>query len=92
MLTINIDKHLEKQAETFFSDLGLDLETAINMFIVQSLRQKKNPFTIGYENNCDEEHEDAYDAKIADKAYEEYVKDGYKSYPIEDLYKKYGVI
>jgi addiction module RelB/DinJ family antitoxin len=92
MLTINIDKSLKKQAETFFSGLGLDLETAVNMFIMQSLRQKRIPFVIGYENCCDEEDEDTYDAKIADKAYEEYVKDGCKSYPIEDLYKKYGVV
>jgi len=38
-----------------------------------------------------EEEEDIRDAKIADEAYEEYVKDGCKSYPMSKLFKKYGI-
>lgn len=38
-----------------------------------------------------EELEDAEDAAIADEAYEEYVRDGCKSHPIEELWKELGI-
>jgi DNA-damage-inducible protein J len=45
-LNIRIDKDLKKQAETFFGELGLNMTTAINIFVRQSLRQGKIPFEI----------------------------------------------
>jgi antitoxin component of RelBE/YafQ-DinJ toxin-antitoxin module len=131
MVSVNMDKNLQERAEIFFSEFGLDLGTAMNMLVAQSLKQGKNPFVSEYKNNylaevheneerlSDEEYkadllkalerrfganiseiseltleelEDIYDAKSGDEAYEEYVKDGKLSYPIEDLFKKYGVI
>ena len=35
-----------------------------------------------------EKIEDEYDLKIAENSYEEYLKDGKKSYPIEDLWEE----
>ena len=46
-LNIMIDKHLKEQAETFFSELGLSMTAAFNIFVRQSLRQGKIPFEIG---------------------------------------------
>ena len=89
--TIKIDENLAKDGQHFFSGLGLDLTTAVNMFIIQSIRQGKIPFTIGYECAINEEIEDMIDAKIADEAYEEYVKDGCQSRPMSELYQKYGL-
>jgi DNA-damage-inducible protein J len=45
-LNIRIDKDLKKQAEVFFSELGLNMSSAFNIFVRQSLRQGKIPFEI----------------------------------------------
>jgi len=45
-LNIRIDKDLKEQAEVFFRELGLNMTTAFNIFIRQSLRQGKIPFDI----------------------------------------------
>ena len=45
-LSIRIDKELKKQAEHFFDELGMNITTAINIFVRQSLRQGKIPFEI----------------------------------------------
>lgn len=43
---INIDSELKKSAQELYSDLGLDLSTAVNLFLKQSLREQKIPFEI----------------------------------------------
>ena len=45
-LNIRIDKNLKEQAENFFGELGLNMTTAFNLFVRQSLRQGKIPFEI----------------------------------------------
>ena len=45
-LNIRIDKELKKQAEVFFSELGLNMSSAFNIFVRQSLRQGKIPFEL----------------------------------------------
>jgi len=45
-LNIRIDKELKEQAECFFSELGLNMSSAFNIFVRQSLRQGKIPFEI----------------------------------------------
>jgi DNA-damage-inducible protein J len=45
-LSIRIDRELKKQAETLFSELGMNTTTALNIFVRQSVRQGKIPFEI----------------------------------------------
>jgi DNA-damage-inducible protein J len=45
-LNIRIDKDLKECAEAFFADLGLNMTTAFNIFVRQSLKQGKIPFEI----------------------------------------------
>ena len=45
-LNIRIDKDLKERAESFFGELGLNMTTAINIFVRQALRQGKIPFEI----------------------------------------------
>ena len=45
-LNIRINKDLKEQAERFFSELGLNMSSAFNIFVRQSLRQGKIPFEI----------------------------------------------
>ena len=45
-LNIGIDKELKEQAEVFFNELGLNMSSAFNIFVRQSLRQGKIPFEL----------------------------------------------
>jgi DNA-damage-inducible protein J len=45
-LNIRIDKDLKEEAEIFFGELGLNMTSAFNIFVRQSLRQGKIPFEL----------------------------------------------
>ena len=44
--SISIDAAVKAQAQALFADFGLDLSTAINIFLRQSIRENCIPFTI----------------------------------------------
>ena len=41
---VRIDDSTKKQAQKIFSDMGLDITTAVNMFIKQVIRNQGFPF------------------------------------------------
>jgi len=45
-INIRIEKKLKEQAESLFSELGMNMTTAFNIFVRQSVRQGKIPFEI----------------------------------------------
>jgi DNA-damage-inducible protein J len=45
-VTIRMDKDLKEQVEALFSEMGMNLTTAINIFMRQVVRQGKIPFEI----------------------------------------------
>jgi DNA-damage-inducible protein J len=45
-LSIRMDKALKEQAEILFSELGMNMTTALNIFVRQAVRQGKIPFEI----------------------------------------------
>jgi DNA-damage-inducible protein J len=45
-LSIRIDRSVKAEAEALFAELGLNMSTAINLFVRQSLRQRRIPFEI----------------------------------------------
>ena len=45
-LSIRMDKELKEQAEQLFSELGMNMTTALNIFVRQAVRQRKIPFEI----------------------------------------------
>ena len=45
-LSIRMDKNLKEQADSLFSELGMNMTTALNIFVRQSVRQGKIPFEI----------------------------------------------
>jgi len=45
-VTVRMNKDLKEQAEILFSDLGMNMTTAFNIFVRQSIRQGKIPFEI----------------------------------------------
>ena len=45
-VTLRVDEDLKKQADLLFSDLGLNLSTAFNIFLRQSVREQQIPFAV----------------------------------------------
>lgn len=45
-LNVKIDEDVKQKAQTLFKKLGLDLETAINIFLRQSIRERGIPFHV----------------------------------------------
>ena len=45
-VSIRMNSELKAQADTFFAALGMNLTTAFNIFIRQSLREGRIPFSI----------------------------------------------
>ena len=71
-MNLRIDKNLKKDAEKLFDSLGINMTTAINIFLRQSVRDQGIPFQItankGYRDFP------AYRGKAANYSdYEEYV-------------------
>lgn len=50
-VTLRIDEQLKKQADELFSDFGLSLNSAMTMFIKQSVREQRIPFEISRNNS-----------------------------------------
>lgn len=45
-VNIRMDSEIKKAAEAMFADMGLNISTAVNIFVRQTLRQGKIPFEI----------------------------------------------
>jgi DNA-damage-inducible protein J len=45
-VTFRVDSELKKQADILFSDLGMSLSTAFNVFLRQSVREQQLPFAV----------------------------------------------
>ena len=45
-MNIRIDSDIKKQAQLLFAEFGLDMTTAVNMFLRQSIRQHGIPFEL----------------------------------------------
>ena len=45
-INIRMDKTLKKKADELFSELGMNMTTAFNIFVRQSVRQGRIPFVI----------------------------------------------
>ena len=50
-ISIRMDAELKAQAEALFAELGMDLSTAFNLFVRQSLHEGGIPFEIKFEPN-----------------------------------------
>ncbi len=45
-VTLRVDDQLKAEAEDLFSDLGLSFNSAMNMFLKQSVREQRIPFVL----------------------------------------------
>ena len=51
--SISLDADVKAKAQELFADFGLDLSTAINIFLRQSIRENRIPFVIQREEPND---------------------------------------
>jgi len=71
-MNLRIDKNLKKDAEALFDTLGINMTTAINIFLKQSVREQGIPFQISA--NKGYTSVPAYKSRAAKyTGYEEYV-------------------
>ena len=61
--TINIDEETKKEAQELFNDLGMNLTTAINIFLKQAIRERGLPFYVGQAKYKDEVYQAMKDAE-----------------------------
>lgn len=45
-VSLNLDSEVKNQAQRLFEKLGMTLDTAINIFLKQSVRENAIPFTV----------------------------------------------
>ena len=45
-INVNVDVNIKKQANAILNDLGLNMSTAINMFLAQIIKQDGIPFEV----------------------------------------------
>ena len=64
-VTIRLDREVKENAEKLFSDFGMNLSTAFNVFARQALRQGRIPFEI-YDPFYDEKNQAELARRIAD--------------------------
>lgn len=48
-VNIRMNRELKKQFEAFCEDVGINMTTAITMFVKKTLREHRIPFDIGYD-------------------------------------------
>ena len=74
-MSIRMDTELKKQADAMLADMGLNMTTAMNMFLRQVVRQGKIPFEIATDIPNSEtlaamkEDDDMINGKIPAKKY-----------------------
>jgi len=56
-MNIRMDSEIKTQAQQIFSQFGLDMTTAINMFLRQVIRQRGIPFNLQLETDIRTEAE-----------------------------------
>ena len=45
-MNIRMDEDIKRQAQHLFAEFGLDMTTAINMFLRQAIRERRIPFEL----------------------------------------------
>lgn len=84
-VTVRVDENVKKEAETLFKKMGLNMSTAMNLFLKKCILEQGIPFELKVPNKetlkSIQETEDILSGKIERK--------GYKS--AEELFEDLGV-
>jgi len=84
-LSIRIDRGLKDEADKVFNEMGMNLTTAITIFVRQAVRQKKIPFEIAL-NTGHDKNISLLDAMAAsERIWESAVRTGLVQMSMEDI-------
>ena len=88
MTTINIrvDENVKRQASALFEELGLDMSTAMNLFLRQSIRHGGIPFEVRMSNRASVASKEDLLAKLQEAEAE--MKSGAPSMSHEEVWAK----
>jgi len=85
-LSIRIDRGLKDEADSIFNDMGMNLTTAITIFIKQAVRQKKIPFEIALDSNNNEKGISLFEVVAAsERIWDNAVRTGMADMSMEDI-------
>jgi len=85
-LSIRIDRDLKEEADQVFSSLGMNLTTAITVFVRQAVRQKKIPFEIALYPENDSKSIIMRDAMAAsERIWQNSVRNGTDKLTLEEI-------
>lgn len=85
-LSIRIDRDLKNEADQVFNALGMNLTTAITVFVRQAVRQKKIPFEITLYPDGENKKVIMRNAKAAsERIWENSIKNGTDKMAIKDI-------
>lgn len=87
-LNIRVDSELKSQAEALYAELGMNLSTALNLFMRSSVRYGGIPFELRIPNKpkgLEEYTQEEFDAKI-DRSIEDYKAGRYR--PAEEVFEE----
>jgi DNA-damage-inducible protein J len=81
-INVNVDKNVKEQANNLFNSLGLNMSTAINMFLRKAINEGGIPFEVNLKPSRElrkalKEGEDILSGKIQTKSYDN----------VDDLFK-----
>ena len=74
IINVNVPKDVKEEATILFNDLGLNMSTAINIFLKKAISERGIPFEIKQQPNLDliqalKEVEDMENGKLKKKSY-----------------------
>jgi len=55
-INVRTDATVKAQAQQIFESIGLDLSTAVNLFLKQTVKENNLPFVVGTSNTFTERH------------------------------------
>jgi DNA-damage-inducible protein J len=82
-LSIRIDRDLKDEADRIFGELGMNLTTAITVFVRQAVRQKKIPFEITLDTDREKSLRNAADALAG--IWQDSVRNGMDKMSMDDI-------
>lgn len=57
-VNIKMEKEIRDNAKVLLNKMGLDMTTAVNMFLIQTIRQSQIPFQIKVDTDINEGEQD----------------------------------
>ena len=82
-LSIRIDRNLKDEADQMFNALGMNLTTAITVFVKQAVRQKRIPFEIALRDDQEASRQAALEA--LDRIQQNSIKNGTDNMTLEEI-------